>query len=304
MKKLISLTLLFSAFLITSCFSESKIISANSFSEITQLIQQSQDPHHTLLALDDDDTLTMMPCPNSEHCQYLGGPAWFEWQYHLPISSKERIWKNFNDLMAINNLIFSICGMPLTDKEIPNTLKQADKSGMKITVVTARAYTQMSQTERQFSQDGILPEIEKAAIVTPTGHISFPGFYFPRSWQTQPVRRIAYLHGVLYACGQNKGEMIQQFLAKTAQTKNIRHIIFVDDTMQNVVDVANQYKNNPNVDVISVHYTKLVAHKAAFLHGKNAKILQEKANAEWYAVKAALTKDLPGFSLYHQTVSP
>src|SRR3569623_232893 len=80
---------------ISASFADSTVISANSFKEVQSLLQKAKNPHHVLLALDDDDTLTMMPCPSPSRCQYLGGPAWFNWQSSLPANSKDRIWKTF-----------------------------------------------------------------------------------------------------------------------------------------------------------------------------------------------------------------
>jgi len=83
-------------------------------------------------------------------------------------------------------------------------------------------------------------------------------------------------------------------LSKTGNTKRIHDIIFVDDTMQNVTDVANAYAKDPAVHVISIHYIGLAAHKAAFLTGKNAKQLQSQANKQWYAIRDAMRKNLIG----------
>ncbi|OGT49460.1 MAG: hypothetical protein A3E82_00020 [Gammaproteobacteria bacterium RIFCSPHIGHO2_12_FULL_38_11] len=294
------LCVILSLFLITSTVcAESQIISTDNFTTVKQLIEQNKHPHHLLLALDDDDTLTMMPCPSPSNCQYLGSPAWFSWQYNLPLNSKDRVWHQFPQLIAITSLIFDMSQMVLTDSKIPDTLKTADNRGVVTLVETARGYSQAGSTERQFSQNHILHYIEKDAIHTSKNHISYPGFYFPEPFNKSPVRRVAYLHGIYYVDGQNKGEMIKQLLEKTKQTKNIRTIIFVDDTNQNVIDVAHVYKNNPRVNVISVHYTRLAKNKAAFLTGKNAKKLQAIANARWYAIRDFLKKTLPGFSLYH-----
>ena len=71
----------------------------------------------------------------------------------------------------------------------------------------------------------------------------------------------------------------------------------MDDTFQNVKDVASVYKNTKNVQVISLHYLRMQKHKAAFLTGKNAKKLQAEATEDWQNFRAVAKKDLPGFSL-------
>lgn len=278
-----------------SAFAQSTVESADSFKTVQKLIAQDKHPKHLLIALDDDDTLTMVPCypysvgtKSSTSCQYLGGPAWFSWEASLSKNNPDRIWKKFSQLLSINYLLLTIDKMPLDDSSIPSALNTAAKRGAKVVVATARDYFDLDATENQLQQDGILNVIEKCAIRTPTDHTSYPGYYFPNSWNKHKSRLIAYVHGVLYLAGQNKGEMIKQFLAKTHQRKNIHEIIFVDDTLQNVIDVANTYKNNPHVHVISIHYLRLAKHKLAFTHGKNAKIFQAVAMSQWKNIKDAI----------------
>lgn len=297
MKQLTIFYGLLSLLMSTALFARSEIISSDTFLTVQQLIVKNKNPHHLLLALDDDDTLTMTPCPSFNHCQRLGSPEWFSWQAKLPKGNQNRIWKNFPELLNINNLIFNMSKMVLTDLFIPNTLKTADKRGVYTLVTTARGYNMLGATEKQLTQDGILHLIEKNALHTTTNHIGFSEVYYPHQWNNKPVRRIAYSQGILYLAGLNKGEMIKQFLSKIKQTNIIHIIIFVDDTYKNIIDVSNSYKNNSSVHVICVYYTKLKAHKAEFLTGKNAKKLQADANMRWYAIRDALKKNLPGFDL-------
>lgn len=280
-----------------SLFANSTIITANSFNDVNSLISKDKSPTSTLLALDDDDTLTMMPCSSPNNCQHLGGPSWYQWQSSLPEGSTDRIWKNIGELLSINKLIFAMSSMPLTDPAIPSTLETADKLGVSTIMVTARGYDMISETENQLSQDHILSLIENGALKTPSNHISFPGYYYPTPWNGNSPREIAYINGGLYVAGQDKGVMIKQFLDKTEQTGKINTIIFVDDTYQNDVDVANAYKNDPNVNVICVYYTRLAARKEDFLTGKDSKELQSQANQQWAAIRESLSKNLAGFNL-------
>lgn len=300
MKKIRVFCLFLSTFLIsTTLFANSTIITANSFFEIQQMIAYSKHPHHLLIVLDDDDTLTMEPCypysvgsTPSTGCQYIGGPAWFTWQTSSTIKKKYLAWKTFPQLLEITDFLFSASKMPLDDPTIPAALQTAQQMGAHIIVSSARGYSMSDATENQFQQDGILNFIEKNAIKTPTDHIDFPGYYFPTPWgkHVKP-RRIAYIHGTLYLSGQNKGIMLKQFLAKTNETNNITKIIFVDDTYQNVLDVAKAYANTPNVNVISVHYTRLAEHKAIF---KTDKALHKIAYIQWKNIEAVVKNNLPG----------
>ncbi|MCX7124947.1 MAG: DUF2608 domain-containing protein [Gammaproteobacteria bacterium] len=193
MKKILSfVTSTALLFMLTNTFADSKIISTDSFATVKQLIEQNKHPHHLLLALDDDDTLTMMPCPSPSHCQYLGGPAWYNWQSKLPAGDTDRVWQTFPQLLAINNLLMVMSQMPLVDPQTPSTLQAADNRGAFIVVASARGSDMSNATETQFQQDGIFNLIKQAAIKTPTGHTSFPGEYLPDSWQETPVRLIQF----------------------------------------------------------------------------------------------------------------
>lgn len=279
-------------------FASSTIISTNSFSTIQAMLKQAKKPTHILLALDNDDTLTMMPCPSPTHCQYLGGPAWFNWQSKLPKNSPDRIWKTFPQLLKINNFLFVSSHMVLDDPAIPDTLKTAGTLGVHTIVITDRGYSMIDATQQQFISDNILSVIEKNAIKTSADQVSFPAFYFPTQWRKKDApRRIAYENGVLYDSGQNKGVMLKQFLNKTNETKNIHTIIFVDDAMKNIKAVAAAYKNDPAVHVIAIHFTRLAAHKAAFLTGKDAKKWQAAANQQWYSIRNVMKKNMLGFAL-------
>ncbi|HLB56882.1 MAG TPA: DUF2608 domain-containing protein [Coxiellaceae bacterium] len=318
MKKIRVLCLFLSAFLIpTALFANSTILTANSFFEIQQMIAYSKHPHHLLVVLDDDDTLTMEPCypysvgsTPSTGCQYIGGPAWFSWQTSSTIQKKNLVWKTFPQLLEINNFLFAASKMPLDDPEIPAALQTAQEMGAHIIVASARGYSMSDATENQFSQDcisqcnsndeiSLLSIVEKNAIKTPTDHIDFPGYYFPTPWgKHAKPRRIAYIHGILYLSGQNKGVMLKQFLVKTNEINlktpalnKITNIIFVDDTNQNVIDVAQKFSDVPNVNVISVHYTRLAQHKAIF---KTDKTLHRIAYKQWKNIEAAVKNNLPG----------
>lgn len=283
----------------TTVFAHSKIISAMRFTDVNAILKITQDPKHVLVVLDDDDTLTMLPCyPYSvgstpkTACQYLGSPYWFNWQSGMSKNNPERIWNSFSQLISINNLIFNASKMPLDDPSIPAFLRDAKARGAHIIVETARSYSMLGATETQLTQDNILNLIERAAIKTPDGHISFPGYYFPTPWNHHPVRCIAYSHGILYAAGQNKGVMLQQFLAKTHQTSNIKTIIFVDDTLQNVKEVAAAFANDPAVDVLSIRFLRLANQKEAFIKGKHAKQFQAVATRQWQSIRANLRKNI------------
>lgn len=285
------------ALFIQPVFASSSIITANSFKTVETLLQQDKQPQQTLLVMDNDDTLTMMPCASAKNCQYLGGPAWYQWQSQLSPADTQRVAKDTAGLLAISNLIFTATQSALVDPEIPNTLKMADDEGVSLLVSTDRGYPMSNATESSFNNLGIMAPIEKNALKTASGDTGYASPYLPTPWDQNPVRSIAYMNGVLYGSGQNKGMLIEQLLQKTGNATNIRTIIFVDDTYKNVQNVADAYQNNTNVNAICIYFNRLETHKNNFLTGKNAKKLQAIATQQWTSIHAALTKNLPGLSM-------
>lgn len=281
--------LLFSA----NLTAKSILLNKKYFSSIQALIAKDKQPTHTLLVLDNDDTLTTMPCSSAKHCQYLGGPSWYTWQSQLPPNSPYRVANNTGDLLAINTLILDMTKMPLVESNIPAVLKLAKQRGIRLLIATARGYDMLSATESQLKQDHVLKLIESDAVKTPTGAISFAGPYMPKNGK----RLVVYQNGILYLAGQNKGLMLKAFLQKTQLTHKITRIIFVDDTLENNQQMADAYGQDSAVTVNNIHYTHLAARQMNFLSGKNAPALQARANLRWKHIKAALNHHLPGFKL-------
>ncbi|OGT25869.1 MAG: hypothetical protein A3I77_01240 [Gammaproteobacteria bacterium RIFCSPLOWO2_02_FULL_42_14] len=286
--------LLIIIFFIHTSFATSVIGSVNSFQPIAKIITAAKHPHHLLLVLDDDDTLTMMPCSSQPHCQYLGSAEWFNWQSALPANNPNRVSPSFAKVIAIADYLIDASNMPLAESDIPAVLKLAHDRGVSVLVETARGYNLIPATEQQFSNDHILSLIEASAILSKTGHISFAGDYFPKKELGLTTHRaIAYENGVLYVAGQNKGIMLKEFLEKTGKSSQFTHIVFLDDTYQNIVDVAAAYQQMPNVDVDSLHDLHLQEHKSQFMHSKK---LQHIASTEWKHLAAADKANLPGFA--------
>lgn len=280
------------SFISCASFAKSTVVSMNQFNKLDSLIAKDQNPTHTLLVMDDDDTLTMMPC-DARKCQYLGGPAWFQWQSELPANSPARAAKTFTGLLADNTFLMDMSHMPLVEQSIPQVLQNAKSKGIRLLVATARGSDMLGATERQFQEDQILSLIASDTITTPSGQPTFPGAYLPK----HGTRSIAYQNGILYLAGQNKGVMLKDFLQKTHMSQQITHIIFIDDTYQNVKQVAEAYANNPLVDVTSIYYTHLQSHKGRFLTGTEALKLQHLAALRWKRIQQSLEHNLPGYNL-------
>lgn len=271
----------------------------SNFYQLNQVVGEFSNPSQTLLVMDDDDTLTRMPCNNSTECQYLGGPAWYSWQSSLPTNSPDRVAQTSGGLLTDSALIFSLSNETYTQASTPSTLVSLTNSGVHLLVETARGPSLANSTHRQFqaltvndtsSITNLAQLINDNALKGPEGLPSFASPYQPCG--NQSMRSVRYEQGVLYLAGQDKGEMLNCFL-KHAQSNTIKNIVFIDDTQKNVESVYNAFKDNPNYHVIALHFTALDQFKAALTQGPQAKANQARATKRWHHIIATLQSQLP-----------
>jgi hypothetical protein len=287
-------------------FADAEIFPAPSFKQLHSAVLKFGEKNidKTLIVMDDDDTLTMMQCDEQsdpQKCQYLGGPAWYAWQSNLikkNDNTEYRVAKTEEELLQISALLLDINDMPYTDSHIPSILASLTDKGAKLLVLTARGHSNLSASESQFtdlpahqnSAKNFLSFIRDNALKgRKSGIASFAGPTIPSSCQLK--RPIAYQQGVMYASGQNKGEMLKCLLGET-ESGQITKIAFIDDTLKNVEDVYSAYELNKHYNVKAMHYTLLAKHKQALTKGKNANKYQKEAHKRWLAIKHALKKNL------------
>ncbi|MEM1302639.1 MAG: DUF2608 domain-containing protein [Pseudomonadota bacterium] len=310
MIKHLTLAALFGCGLATAAASQPSVVatSAGSFAEMAAMAvtMSGGDLASLLIVMDDDDTLTQVPCsdPSSaETCQYLGGPAWYSWQESLLGSGSEyQVAQTSDDLISISSMIFGMMDMAFTDPGIATELAGLADGGAKMLVLTARGGSDVSPTQRQFAD---LPSTVSgqsfAAFIKSNGLTSplsgLPSVASPVDMQGPEAsctsqRPVTYSDGVMYVAGQNKGTMLHCLLART-QSSGVQNIVFLDDTLANVTDVFTDFAgqtSGPNV--LALHYTRLEAHKAALTVGDKADQLQATAAARWNTLDQALTSSL------------
>ena len=287
----------------TNIDAKSKFMEINDFSKLEQIVKDLNSTKKTLLVMDNDDTLTMMSCPDQNDaatCQYLGGPAWFSWQDNLmKTESHYKVTSDFDQLINISDLLFAMNDMGFTQASIPKTLQTLTDSGVKLLVLTARGAGTVSATENQLeylkstnseSKNFLTFISDNALIGKKSKSPSIASPFKPKDCLAN-TRTINYQQGVMYVAGQNKGEMLKCLLKKTKSSR-IRNIIFIDDTLGNVEDVEKAFANDTNCNVIAIHYTALKEHKIALTQGGNAAKYQFNAHKRWEAIKATLKYEL------------
>jgi len=313
MKNIISLWILYFlvfGFVVSEkAFADAEIFPVSSFKQLHSAVLEfgKSSLAHTLIVMDDDDTLTMMECnkqSDPQKCQYLGGPAWYSWQSDLiknNDNSEYRVAKTGEDLLKISALLLAMNNMVYTDNNIPSILASLTDKGAKLLALTARGYSNLSATISQFtglsphkhSPKSFLSFIRDNALKgRKSGIASFAGPTIPDSCQLK--RPIDYQQGVMYAAGQNKGTILKCLLKKT-ESSHIKNIAFIDDTLANVENVYSAFELSKSYNVKAMHYTLLAKHKRALTKvdkGKNTNKYQKAAHKRWKAIKQALTKNL------------
>lgn len=296
---------------VDSSFASSKIQNLRDFKSLQIIVEKINKPRRTLVVLDNDDTMTMMPCnklkPLTE-CQYLGGPSWFNWQKVLladytqtQIKSPHLVATHWQQLVDISSILFTLNNMAYTDLDIPVVLDDLANKGIRFLVSTDRGINDLSASNEQFknllTESGNLLDLLDTNTLSFQSNTALPSPYFPCN--ISGTRAVAYSQGTLYNAGQNKGMTLTCLLNKyenesisRGEAYPIDTIIFVDDVMLNVKNVHHSFAKNKNYNVISLHYTALQEHKSALLTGKHKITFQKQATQRWNAIKSVMKSSL------------
>lgn len=272
------------------------------FDRLVPIFEKWGKPDSSLLVMDNDNTLTMIPCPdnsNPDYCQYLGGPAWFSWQQRQIEKGKEpKVADTFDQLLDVSTVIYAVSDMIYTRPDVPDVLHQLTGTGVRLLVETARGNADLSATERQFGQlningsENLLEYISENAVSF-DGATSKPSPYIP--CQQTAMRPISYRNGVMYLSGQNKGVNLKCMLDEynnQANVVKITHVVFIDDMEENVKDVHSAFKNSNEYMVHALHYTALREHKKAFIKSELAESYQLKSMQRWNTLLKAMDSQL------------
>lgn len=295
-----------SIFCIESVAATAPIISLNKFEDIISLITRSGDPKRTLLVMDNDDTLTMMPCsdPTKPYaCQYLGGPAWFDWQTSLLNSPSAgvggrtfRVADSQSQLIDIASTLMTLNYMEFTDVKINAVLTMLSNQGVRFLVATDRGSNDLSASVMQFnylkiSSQTLLSFMSRNSLMF-GGIASLPSPFYPCG--DRSMRPVSYSQGTLYGAGQDKGVLLSCLLHQydTHQPGGIASIYFLDDALKNVKDVQKKFQDSKAYTVTPIHYTKLENHKRALTSGDKRHVFQKQARDRWDAIKSVLQQQL------------
>ncbi len=268
------------------------IYQAKSYQEITQFMQKNDlFSKNTLVVLDDDGTLTMLPCsPKKNQCQYIGSLTWEQWQAELASHPQKIKPIPAEHIYAISKLVKLISQASLVEPKAEGHFLNILKNNHTTTMVaTARSAEANGTTESQLNELGLSNLFRQQGLII--NHIRSAPYPWMLANLNRPTR---YEEGVLYLTGQKKGVAVKDMLQKTQQ--KFKNIVFIDDTLKNATEFKSTFKNTP-YKVYSIHYTFLAKHKKYLSQNKKQ---QQKTQKNLVAflnnIKKAIIKPSSAFT--------
>lgn len=185
----------------------------------------------TLAVFDIDNTLLAMK-------QDFGSDQWFGWQSGLIKKKKfdQAVGKKFQDLLDLNEKIFAVSSMRLTEKDLPTMIKNLQKKGITVIALTSRSPNLRNSTERELAKNGL-------DLVPTTIGKGIPKAFIPKGHK----RLVSFMNGVFMTSGQNKGKMLR-FLINTFK-KKFKAIVFVDDHAKHTKSVFKNFGADTDINV-------------------------------------------------------
>jgi hypothetical protein len=222
----------------------------DSFADISAQYRELRvDPKTTLMVFDLDDTLITMSQP-------LGSVGWWDWQHELQKNeshSDKLFTKDYQQLVRIQNILFQLVKMEVTDEYVMPFLNVAANQGATLMGLTARGKEHLSATLMQLKDNKFLVDeklLFKKYGLKINNKTSIAGnFHCP-----QFSREVIYQQGIMFLDGEDKGEALICTLANTKQ--EIKTIIFVDDAKRNSASIDKAFANRNDLLILNIFYTK------------------------------------------------
>lgn len=279
------LIIVFVTFFIQSSFAKVTEYQVNNFAKINDIYTHAAlNPRTTLLVFDLDDTLITMT-------QALGSVGWWDWQAGLLKNGNDPgklFTSDINQLIRIQNILFQLIKMEVTDENVLPFIHQTTKDGAIIMGLTARgkehlSATLMQLTDNKFTENDKLLFKQYSLDLT-SDETSVAGNFFCPQFK----REVIYQDGLMFLSGEDKGQALSCILSSTRQT--LQTIIFVDDSVKNTQSVSKSFMNRTDINVINILYTKENDKEAVVLKNEE---LQDKIYNDWNHIKETLHNVIP-----------
>ncbi len=256
----------------------SKQYTIHSYKQFYTKLQAIQRKYHLpaqqiLLVFDLDNTLLRMH-------QYLGSPEWFAWQENLlqqkPLP-KQAIAPSFPQLLDDNRLILSATRTAFVEPKVEPLYLQHLLKKYHAMVLTERSCDLLSLSEVEFSRHNLN---FLSTAVGPKG-----GYAMPINDLTAKLagykRPICYQQGIMLAAGQNKAQVLRDYLHYIRQSHPPRYIFFIDDTLKNVKEMQVAFPK----DLIAFHYLGNQKRVQAFNNPRAKALVSQQWQRYYQALK-------------------
>ncbi|WP_419420158.1 DUF2608 domain-containing protein [Legionella sp. D16C41] len=273
---------LISSLLLNVSFAKVFNYQTDSFADIATLYEKTvTNPENTLMVFDIDDTLLTMT-------ESLGSVGWWDWQHELQKSKKQTdklFTADYDQLVRIQNILFQLIKMDVTDEYVIPFLKDTTSQGTTIMGLTARGKEHLSATLMQLKDNKFTvdnqPLFQEKGLkflnnkTSEAGYVHCPQF----------TKEVIYQQGIMFLDSEDKGQALLCALTKTK--KDIKTIIFVDDVRANVLSIEKAFANRADIQVLNILYTKENAKELEIQHNP---LLQAHLFDQWTTIKKALNE--------------
>lgn len=261
MNKLLLLSLLFSI----STYAAEKL-TTDSFPEMQKKIEKLGKKYgvkNVLVAFDIDNTLMALP-------QNFGSDQWFNWQSENCIGKKKApdfcATTSFGELLDLQGKIFAVSNMVPTHDKTVDVVKDLQKKGYKVILLTSRGKEFRNATYRALKMNNMW--FTKSAIGPKGG---YPSHYKPYDLKNlkgsgitkeesivaklKKPRSVSYQDGVFMGAGQHKGIMLKSLLHKTKS--KFKAIVFADDHEKHTKRMHQIFGKKKGIELVTYRYSKI-----------------------------------------------
>ncbi len=220
--------------------------------------------NNVLVVFDIDNTLLTMT-------NDLGSDQWYSWQEKIvkPGCSNECVSQDIAGLLTIQNKLFAVGTMKLTETSLDKKIKELQAKGQKVIALTSRSHELRNLTEGALNANGINLASSSVGPEVVAQYIPYDLKNLTRSGLTEAdvqtaglkeARPVSFQNGVYMTAGQNKGVMLKVLLNR--YRKSYKAIVFADDHQRHV-DRMQAIMGNLS-DVTTYRYSQIDPQVNAF----------------------------------------
>ena len=273
--------LIITLLLISSLSFSAEALETNSVLEIEKKVLEKGKKHgvkNVLVVFDIDNTLMAMN-------QDFGSDQWWGWQSGNCLKKKAPsfcVTNDFGTLLDIQGQIFAMSGMKPSEKATPKVIKNLQKKGYKVILLTSRGPGFRNATQRALKMNKM--NFQASAIGPKKG---YPGVFKPYNLKTpkkfgltkndleksgnKKSRKASYMNGLFMTSGMNKGIMLKALLHKT--NSKFKSIIFADDHIKHTKRMQQILGDKKNIDLVTYRYGAIDSVVSAFKKGNKKEVI-------------------------------